>query len=68
MLGPTVVVLDRPRAQNDVAIFEHGEWWRVAACNWLHAGIIHASLNMIALWCAALLSRAAASSRRRRRR
>jgi len=50
MLGPTVQVLDRLGAKNDVAIFELGQWWRIATCNWLHAGIIHAGLNMMAIW------------------
>ena len=51
MLGPTVAVLDRLGAKNDIAIFERGEWWRVITCNWLHAGIIHAAMNMGAIMC-----------------
>ncbi len=50
LLGPTVAVLDRLGAKNDVAIFQRGEWWRILTCNWLHAGIIHAALNMGAIW------------------
>ena len=50
LLGPTVAVLDGLGAKNDVAIFEHGEWWRIAACNWLHAGVIHLVLNLAAIW------------------
>lgn len=50
MLGPKIAVLDRMGAKNDDAIFERGEWWRVAVCNWLHAGVFHWLLNMVALW------------------
>jgi membrane associated rhomboid family serine protease len=50
MLGPSVAVLDRMGAKNDPAIFERGEWWRVLACNWLHAGFIHLLFNMAAIF------------------
>ena len=50
LLGPTVAVLDALGAKNDMAIFERGEWWRIIVCNWLHVGIVHAALNMIAIW------------------
>lgn len=50
LLGPTVQVLNQLGAKNDAAIFERGEWWRLLSCNWLHAGIIHAALNMAAIW------------------
>ena len=50
MLGPRIAVLQRLGAKDDLAIFERGEWWRIAACNWLHAGVIHCLLNMGAIW------------------
>lgn len=46
MLGPTVAVMDRMGAKNDEAIFVRGEWWRIIACNWLHAGIFHLLFNL----------------------
>ena len=49
MIGPRIRVLDALGAKNDVAIFEHGEWWRLFTCQWLHAGMIHLVLNLIAL-------------------
>lgn len=27
----------------------HGEWWRVIACNFLHFGLVHLSMNMVGL-------------------
>lgn len=49
LLGPTTAVMDKLGAKDDVAIFEEGEWWRVVACNWLHVGLIHLLLNMLAV-------------------
>lgn len=50
LLGPTVAVLDQLGAKNDVAIFQRGEWWRIATCNWMHAGLLHLLFNMLAVW------------------
>lgn len=49
MLGPKIAVLDKLGAKNDVAIFEHGEWWRLFTCNWMHAGVFHLALNLAGL-------------------
>lgn len=49
MYGPTIEVMDRMGAKNDDAIFKKGEWWRIASCNWLHAGMIHLAFNMMAV-------------------
>jgi len=49
MFGPTSQVLDDLGAKNDMKIQRDGEWWRVFACNWLHAGLIHLAMNMIAI-------------------
>ena len=49
MLGPTMAVMDLLGAKNDTAIFDRGEWWRVFACNWLHAGVFHLLFNMLAV-------------------
>lgn len=49
MIGPTVAVLDAMGAKNDPKIFADGEWWRILACNWLHAGILHLAFNMAAV-------------------
>ena len=49
MLGPRMAVLDALGAKNDVAIFEHGEAWRLIACGWLHAGAFHLLLNLSAI-------------------
>ena len=42
----TGAVMDDMGAKNDQRIQKHGEWWRVIACNWLHAGLIHLAMNM----------------------
>jgi membrane associated rhomboid family serine protease len=43
-------VMDQLGAKNDDAIFNQHEWWRVASCNWLHAGVIHLLFNMMGLY------------------
>jgi len=50
MYGPTTEVMDQLGAKNDDAIFNQHEWWRVASCNWLHAGVIHLLFNMMGLY------------------
>jgi len=50
LLGPTVAVLNAMGAKNDEAIFERNEWWRIIACNWLHAGLVHLAFNMAAIY------------------
>lgn len=49
MFGPKYRVMQEMGAKNDVLIQEHGEWWRVLTCNWLHAGLIHLAMNMLAI-------------------
>jgi membrane associated rhomboid family serine protease len=50
LLGPSVDTMDRLGAKNDVRIFEYNEWWRIATCNWLHAGLLHLAFNMLGVW------------------
>ena len=49
MIGPSMATLDRLGAKNDVAIFQRGEWWRLFACGWLHAGLLHFLLNAVGI-------------------
>mmetsp|Transcript_18540 Transcript_18540/g.30997 ORF Transcript_18540/g.30997 Transcript_18540/m.30997 type:complete len:411 (+) Transcript_18540:199-1431(+) len=49
LLGPTMAVMDRLGAKNDEAIFHRNEWWRIVTCNWMHGGLIHLVLNMMAV-------------------
>jgi len=49
LLGPTMAVMNQLGAKNDEAIFEQSEWWRIVSCNWLHAGLFHLLLNMLAV-------------------
>lgn len=49
MFGPTIAVLDQLGAKNEEAIFDRGEWWRILACNWLHAGLFHLLFNIMAI-------------------
>jgi len=49
MFGPRVAVLDQLGAKDEVAIFARGEWWRILACNWLHAGLFHLLFNLMAI-------------------
>ena len=44
-----MAVMNQLGAKNDAAIFEQNEWWRIVTCNWLHAGLIHLLLNMLAV-------------------
>jgi len=49
LLGPRISVLDELGAKNDAAIFDDGQWWRVFACNWMHAGFFHLLFNLLAV-------------------
>ena len=49
MLGPPLSVLRRMGAKLGEDIFVRGEWWRVAACNWLHAGVFHLICNVMGI-------------------
>ncbi|KAL1504665.1 hypothetical protein AB1Y20_008445 [Prymnesium parvum] len=49
MLGPTARVMQHLGAKDDHAIFDDHEWWRIFTCNWLHAGIFHLLMNMVAI-------------------
>lgn len=50
MIGPKVSVMERLGAKKDSAIFGEGEAWRILACNWLHAGVVHLAFNLGAIW------------------
>lgn len=42
-------VLGQAGALSYVSVFEKGQWWRIITHIYLHAGIIHLALNMIAM-------------------
>ena len=42
--------MERLGAKKDSAIFGEGEAWRILACNWLHAGVVHLAFNLGAIW------------------
>lgn len=35
---------------NAASAVQAGEWWRLLTCMFLHGGVIHLTLNMLALW------------------
>ncbi|XP_020519383.1 RHOMBOID-like protein 1 isoform X2 [Amborella trichopoda] len=48
-LGPSSTTLDFMGALDwKKVVFEH-EWWRLFACIWLHAGVVHIVANMFSL-------------------
>ena len=49
LLGPTYAAMVRSGGKLDRLIFDEGEWWRVLSCNWLHGGLLHLAMNMLAL-------------------
>eukprot|EP00457_Paulinella_chromatophora_P008526 gb/GEZN01008562.1/.p1 GENE.gb/GEZN01008562.1/~~gb/GEZN01008562.1/.p1 ORF type:complete len:364 (-),score=32.62 gb/GEZN01008562.1/:237-1328(-) len=50
MLGPSNTVLLNCGAKQTALIVEGGQWWRLIAPIFLHAGLIHLGLNMVMLW------------------
>ena len=49
LFGPAHAAMVRSGGKLDRLIFEQGEWWRVLSCNWLHGGLLHLGMNMLAL-------------------
>jgi len=50
MLGPEATVLADLGAKITSKIVNDGEWWRLIAPMFLHAGLFHLLVNMIMLW------------------
>jgi len=50
MIGPSAQVLIQMGAKQTSLIVNDGEWYRVFTPMFLHAGIIHYIINMLALW------------------
>lgn len=50
MVGPSAATLLDLGAKQSTLIVIEGEWWRIFTPMFLHAGIIHYALNMLALW------------------
>jgi membrane associated rhomboid family serine protease len=50
MIGPSANTLIKLGAKQTSLIVNQGEWYRLFSPMFLHAGIIHYILNMIALW------------------
>jgi len=50
MIGPSAETLLDLGAKQSSLIIIQGEWWRLFTPMFLHAGIIHYFLNMLALW------------------
>jgi membrane associated rhomboid family serine protease len=50
MLGPSSASLVEMGAKDSRLIVQEGQAWRVLSAMFLHAGLIHFTLNMLALW------------------
>jgi rhomboid protease GluP len=49
MLSPSTASLFKFGASGAVPVFGYGRWWTVLSAAWLHGGILHILLNMMAL-------------------
>ncbi|KAK1306910.1 Uncharacterized protein QJS10_CPA10g00349 [Acorus calamus] len=49
LFGPSTDTLDLMGALNWKRVVWKGEWWRLFACVWLHAGVVHLLANMLSL-------------------
>ncbi|OAY84692.1 RHOMBOID-like protein 1, partial [Ananas comosus] len=49
LLGPSLRTLDKLGALNYAEVVEGGQGWRLIACIWLHAGVVHLLANMLSL-------------------
>eukprot|EP00574_Skeletonema_japonicum_P009915 CAMPEP_0201718010 /NCGR_PEP_ID=MMETSP0593-20130828/3609_1 /ASSEMBLY_ACC=CAM_ASM_000672 /TAXON_ID=267983 /ORGANISM="Skeletonema japonicum, Strain CCMP2506" /LENGTH=560 /DNA_ID=CAMNT_0048208189 /DNA_START=251 /DNA_END=1930 /DNA_ORIENTATION=+ len=50
MIGPSANTLIKLGAKQTALIVNQGEWYRLFSPMFLHAGVIHYFLNMVALW------------------
>lgn len=50
MIGPSAEILVRMGAKKTTLIVNNGEWYRIFTSTFLHAGILHFVINMLALW------------------
>ena len=48
-LGPNIRALFLFGASGGVPVFGYGRWWTVLSAAWLHAGLLHIVLNMMAV-------------------
>jgi rhomboid protease GluP len=48
-LGPTNFSAAVFGASGAVPVFGYGRWWTVLSAGWLHAGLLHITLNMLAV-------------------
>lgn len=50
MIGPSALTLIRMGAKDTTKIVESNEGWRLLSSAFLHAGLVHYFVNMLALW------------------
>ena len=50
MIGPSIEAMVDAGARDTQLIVEEGQWFRIFSPLFLHAGIIHYGINMLALW------------------
>ena len=49
MLGPSPVANFLFGATGAIPIFQYGRWWTVLSAGWLHGGVLHIFMNMMAV-------------------
>ena len=50
MIGPSAQTLIRMGAKDTYLIVNNNQTWRLFTSAWLHAGLVHFVINMLALW------------------